>query len=409
MNRSEISSGLFGSWGGGLQSINLDSIIKGIPVQYEIPSYHANRPSILPFISDKYLSLLSPVLIYWVVSAWFFFLDTMQFPFFEKYRLHEPEEIQKRNRVSASRVLVMVLIQQVFQTMLGILVMESDETSLAQVFADHQGRVQDLAQKVTGITISTLGMSKGTYLLRLLGPKFANWLYWWGIPSVQFVWGCFVMDAWEYTLHRAFHESRWLYNNFHSHHHRLYVPYAFGALYNHPVEGFLLDSAGAAISAAAAFMTIRQTIVFFTFSIMKTVCDHGGYAFPPWLDPLHLFFPNTAEYHDVHHQMQGLRYNYSQPFFIHFDVLFGTRMSAEKFAKMKKINQRFKKGYKEANGSEDKFVSDEKALSDSIRRRGKENGDDASPEDIVLAQGQNGDPTVTLNGESYRAKAGIAT
>lgn len=45
------------------------------------------------------------------------------------------------------------------------------------------------------------------------------------------------MDAWQYVLHRAFHESRFLYRHFHSHHHRLYVPYAFGALYNHPFEG----------------------------------------------------------------------------------------------------------------------------------------------------------------------------
>jgi hypothetical protein len=47
----------------------------------------------------------------------------------------------------------------------------------------------------------------------------------------------FVMDAWQYVLHRTFHESRFLYKHFHSHHHRLYVPYAFGALYNHPLEG----------------------------------------------------------------------------------------------------------------------------------------------------------------------------
>lgn len=45
------------------------------------------------------------------------------------------------------------------------------------------------------------------------------------------------MDAWQYAMHRAFHENKFLYRNFHSHHHRLYVPYAYGALYNHPVEG----------------------------------------------------------------------------------------------------------------------------------------------------------------------------
>jgi sphinganine C4-monooxygenase len=35
----------------------------------------------------------------------------------------------------------------------------------------------------------------------------------------------------------------------------LYVPYAFGALYNHPFEGFLLDTLGAAIAFKVAGMT----------------------------------------------------------------------------------------------------------------------------------------------------------
>lgn len=161
----------------------------------------------------------------------------------------------------------------------------------------------------------------------------------------------FVMDAWQYALHRAFHESRFLYRHFHSHHHRLYVPYAFGALYNHPLEGLLLDSAGGAISHALALMTIRQGILLFTFSTLKTVCDHGGYAFPWWLDPLHLVFPNCAEYHDVHHQMQGLRFNYSQPFFVHFDVLFGTRIGVEKFDKMKAASRKIRDEIRESRAA----------------------------------------------------------
>jgi sphinganine C4-monooxygenase len=155
-------------------------------------------------------------------------------------------------------------------------------------------------------------------------------------------------------------------------------------------------------------MTVRQSILLFGFSTLKTVCDHGGYAFPMWLDPLHLIFPNTSEYHDVHHQMQGLKYNYSQPFFIHFDVVFGTRMSAEKFQKMKQVNRRFKaeKGI-EAKQSSD----DEKSTSADLRQRSTAASgmkQDQSPEDIILRQGDNGDPTVTLDAESYRAKAGVA-
>jgi hypothetical protein len=80
------------------------------------------------------------------------------------------------------------------------------------------------------------------------------------------------------------HEVPFLYRNFHSHHHRLYVPYAFGALYNHPVEGFLLDTLGATIAEAASAMTVRQKILLFGFASLKTVDDHSGYKL--WWDPM---------------------------------------------------------------------------------------------------------------------------
>jgi sphinganine C4-monooxygenase len=174
--------------------------------------------------------------------------------------------------------------------------------------------------------------------------------------------------------------------------------------------GLILDSAGGALSHACALMTVRQGILLFAFSTLKTVSDHGGYAFPMWLDPLHLLFPNTSEFHDVHHQMQGLKYNYSQPFFVHFDILFGTRMSAAKFQKMREVNKKFKltgaaqttqeiSAKEEINGS---------ATSDLRLRNQASAKQDQSPEEIVL-QSHGTDPTVTLDAESYRAKAGTTT
>lgn len=68
----------------------------------------------------------------------------------------------------------------------------------------------------------------------------------------------FILDAWQYFFHRLFHLNTFLYRHVHSVHHRLYVPYAFGALYNHPLEGFVLDSLGAVVSEAGARMTTRQ-------------------------------------------------------------------------------------------------------------------------------------------------------
>jgi sphinganine C4-monooxygenase len=136
-----------------------------------------------------------------------------------------------------------------------------------------------------------------------------------------------VLDTWQYFLHRAMHLNRFLYKHLHSVHHRLYVPYAYGALYNHPVEGFLLDSLGAVLSEAIARLSVRQAMLFFVLSTCKTVDDHCGYRLP--FDPLQLFSCNTADYHDIHHQVIGIKSNFSQPWFVHWDVILGTRMTRE--------------------------------------------------------------------------------
>lgn len=223
----------------------------GLDKLSETPFYFSPRPSVVPGVSDKYLSLFLPFVIYWAASLFYHALDVLQLPFTEKYRLHEPEEISKRNRVSMARVIWMVLLQQLIQTALGLLVLEDDAVVLKQTFADHQGRIVSLAHAMRSYSATVVGLDWQPTVTRILfGSQDTNqaawWLYWWGIPIAQLWFAFFVMDAWQYMLHRLFHESRWLYRNFHSHHHRLYVPYAFGALYNHPVEGktvsFLRDA-----------------------------------------------------------------------------------------------------------------------------------------------------------------------
>ena len=109
----------------------------------------------------------------------------------------------------------------------------------------------------------------------------------------------------------------------HARHHRLYVPYAFGALYNHPGEGFLLDTLGTGLAFMLTGMSTRQGMWFFTCSTLKTVDDHCGYAFP-W-DPLQHLTENNAAYHDIHHQSWGIKTNFSQPYSICWDKLLGTR------------------------------------------------------------------------------------
>ena len=84
-----------------------------------------------------------------------------------------------------------------------------------------------------------------------------------------------------------------------------------------------MDTLGASVAFKAAGMTLRQGMLFFGFSSMKTVDDHCGYAFP-W-DPLQLMTSNNAAYHDIHHQTWGIKTNFSQPFFTFWDAVLGTK------------------------------------------------------------------------------------
>lgn len=95
-------------------------------------------------------------------------------------------------------------------------------------------------------------------------------------------------------------------------HHRLYVPYAFGALYNHPLEGFLFDSLGATVAHELSGMTVRQATLLFGVSTLKTVDDHSGYRL--WWDPCQMLFSNNADFHDIHHQSHGVKANFAQPY-----------------------------------------------------------------------------------------------
>jgi len=84
-----------------------------------------------------------------------------------------------------------------------------------------------------------------------------------------------------------------------------------------------MDTIGAGLGYKLSGMGIRGGMVFFSFSTMKTVDDHCGYALP-W-DPLQKIFWNNAGYHDVHHQSWGIKTNYSQPFLICWDRWLGTQ------------------------------------------------------------------------------------
>ncbi|WCJ21277.1 Very-long-chain aldehyde decarbonylase GL1-9 [Euphorbia peplus] len=231
-------------------------------------------------VSDEIMGTFSPIIVYWVYSGMYVMLG-----YFENHRLHSKIDEHDKNLVSKSTVVKGVLLQQSIQALVAILLF-----------------------KVTGDD-SAGGLGHDSSLLVLVR---------------QFATAMIVLDTWQYFMHRYMHINKFLYKHIHSQHHRLVVPYAFGALYNHPVEGLLLDTIGGALSFLLSGMSPRTSIFFFSFATIKTVDDHCGLWLPG--NPFHMFFRNNTAYHDIHHQLYGTKYNFSQPFFVIWDRLLGTYM-----------------------------------------------------------------------------------
>jgi len=302
-----------------MNSTVVDSLVR-TPLSY--PIYHVPRKELVEGIPDSVLSIIAPFASYWIMSFIFSALDTLELPFFEKYRIHESDEVAKRNRVTRWEVVYMVLLQQVLQTGLGLTFLSDDPLRSE---SGHVAAMRWYATWIEWAARKTLGSKTGSHLLAEYGADLTQWLYWWGVPGFQFIFAFFVLDTWQYFLHRLFHVNKFLYRHIHSIHHRLYVPYAYGALYNHPLEGILLDSVGSLVAHVLSGMNIRQAVFLFGLSSAKTVDDHSGYSLP--FDVLQLACSNNADYHDIHHQQFGIKKNFSQPWFTHWDIILGTRMT----------------------------------------------------------------------------------
>ncbi|KAG7290394.1 hypothetical protein NEMBOFW57_000394 [Staphylotrichum longicolle] len=325
-----------------------------------LPAYETRpMPDLLPFISDFWLSLILPHIFYWAVSMTFHIIDV--YDLFPQYRLHTPEEISQRNLASRYEVARDVVIEQMIQIATSAFLTLTEprqQTGMEEYDVAVWATRVRLAQRALPSILGTLGLNAAAiaknmaashpllagalagghypFLTTTLGdvtgtavPAFATWellvakaIYWVLIPGFQlWVATCF-LDTWQYFWHRAMHMNKWMYTHWHARHHRLYVPYAYGALYNHPVEGFVLDTLGAGLAYKVSLLSPRLGMLYFVFSTVKTVDDHCGYALP-W-DPLQRITSNNAAYHDIHHQSWGIKTNFSQPFFTIWDRWLGT-------------------------------------------------------------------------------------
>lgn len=314
-------------------------------------------PPLVPWVSDFHLSLILPVAAYWFMSLIFWYIDKKDW--WPQYRIHTPAEFKQRNRVSKGEVLRSVIFQQVIQTAVGLSIGYLTSPGDLQGREDYDvtiwaGRIRKAFAAVPWV-LAALGIDAkmagtrtmaysapfslgwGTYkpsvivnhMLQTTPNGFATWEIWIAKliyvvlePAARFGIAIFFGDSWQYFWHRAMHSNRWMYRNMHAHHHRLYVPYAFGAFYNTLTEAFILDTIGTTLALMLSGLTIRQMMWFSTVSVMKGVDDHCGYRLP-W-DPLQWWNEQDTAFHDVHHQSWGIKSNYSQLYTTFWDHVCGT-------------------------------------------------------------------------------------
>lgn len=217
-----------------------------------LPSYTLTPvTSLVSFLPDFYLTLILPVAAYWIVSLFFHMIDI--YDVWPQYRLHTPEEILKRNHVSRYEVARDVIIQQIIQTFVGaILGLTEPEEVMGKEDYDIACWAQKIriAQKALPHILGFVGLNAAAISNNVAGqhpllagalagghypflttgldvvtgnavPAFAGWemfvakaIYWYLVPAAQFSLAIFVVDTWQYFLHRAMHMNKWLYSMF---------------------------------------------------------------------------------------------------------------------------------------------------------------------------------------------------
>ena len=236
-----------------VSSIMADNVtVSAVPELPPLPSYTlVERPDLISWFPDAYLSIAAPIAAYWIVSVFFHIID--EYDFWPQYRLHTPAEIASRNRASRYEVFRDVILQQIIQAGMSYVLdffdppqfIGKEEYDVA-VWAT---RVR-LAQRALPTILSLLGLNAaaisknmsvshpllagalagGHYPFLTTGlagpdggvvgvvPTFAAWelavakaIYHAIIPAIQLIVAIVFLDSWQYFLHRAMHMNKWLY------------------------------------------------------------------------------------------------------------------------------------------------------------------------------------------------------
>lgn len=280
-------------------------------------------------LEASHWAILSPVITYWIVSGFYELLDT--FNLFSQYRIR-PRSVDRnefesrRNLVSRRAVLRHVLTYQGVQTVLLFAAtawfpsgMKEDNTdnfrSTPNIVAFPKVLIELLPLSIRpGVTQLSIRI---TSTLLLLARQLLALV---------------VLDTWVFWMHYIEHQNTWLYSipppsspcpqdkkpahnpteNIHAVHHQLYVPFSYGALYNHWFESLCVDGIGGVLGVAIAGLSDHEAICFYALVTAKTVEDHCAFDLP-W-SPFSLFGRLTGAnivYHNIHHERWGLKVCYT--------------------------------------------------------------------------------------------------
>lgn len=160
------------------------SPISSSPSSY--PIYHFPRTELIPGFSDVYFSIVAPFVAYWIVSFLFLLIDISGLSIFERHRIHAPEETKSKNKVTMKQVIWAVLFQQVIQTALGLAWLREDDPAFGP-FRDHGDSIDKYSKVTASLAVALLGKTLGSEAVKRYGTSLGTWLYWWGIPTVQFL------------------------------------------------------------------------------------------------------------------------------------------------------------------------------------------------------------------------------